>query len=397
MDASVAGRNAPPTGVAVYLDPPTHHLFGDRLFDSEHNVYAGDDILAPYAAIARRLGQWGIPVHTADRMPEAPDGRLNLVISFGVPDRMAVHSVRKYAAWARRPDVVLSAFFAMECPIVEPALFEALPDLQGRFRRILSWSDATALLPFTHRPVKLEHFCWPQSFDAIHEEMWSQRERKFLLMMNANKLPRLYVDELYTARLRAVEFFHRYGEVDLYGRNWDRAPTRVGKTWTPATLRRIGSRLWEAKQRVLPDPLYVAAAGAWRGAAASKSRTLAQYRFALCFENSVLKGWITEKLFDCFFAGTVPVYWGAPDILDWVPAECFIDMRQFGDFAALRSFLHALTPEQEQGYREAARDYLASPRFDPFRVETFAARVAGIVSEDCQAAGVPAMASATSA
>jgi hypothetical protein len=233
--------------------------------------------------------------------------------------------------------------------------------------------------------VDVAHFCWPQSFDAVHDEIWSRRDRKFLLMMNANKLPRLYVDELYTARLRAVAYFHDFGEVDLYGRNWDRAPARVGKTWTPATLRRLGSRLWETRQRWFPDPLYVAATGAWRGAAPSKSQTLAQYRFALCFENSVLKGWMTEKLFDCFFAGTVPVYWGAPDVLDWVPRECFIDMRQFAGFAELREFLHAVDEPQERRYREAARDYLASARFDPFRLRTFTDLVEGIVDADAKA------------
>lgn len=368
--------------VAVYFDPPTHHLFDNRLFDSGKNVYAGDDILAPYAAARTSLEAKGFTVRTADLLPSSPDGRRNLVISFGVPDRMASRSVQKYASLSRRSDVTLSAFFAMECPIVEPRLFQSLPALQRLFRRTLSWSDADALLPFTSTRVEVSHFCWPQSFGAVHEQIWSQRERKFLLIMNANKLPRLYVDELYTERLRAVEFFHRYREVDLYGRNWDAAPTRVGKTWTPAVLRRMHSRMWKAKQRFLPDPLYVAARGAWRGAAESKSQTLGQYRFALCFENSILKGWITEKLFDCFFAGTVPVYWGAPEVLDWVPAECFVDMRQFRDFAELRSFLHALTPAAEQRYRDAARAYLASPRFDPFRLGTFVATIDRIVDAD---------------
>lgn len=368
--------------IAVYLDPPTHHQFNNRLFDRESNPYAGDDILAPYAAIRNRLTSKGVVVQTADLLPDIPDGRRNLVISFGVPDRMAAYSVRKYAALSRRPDVILSAFFAMECPIVEPTLFESLPVLQKYFRRIMSWSDSEALLPFTRSRVEVGHFCWPQSFDTVHEEIWSQSGRKFLLMMNANKLPRLYIDELYTARLRAVEYFQRYGEVDLYGRRWDRAPARVGKTWTPAIVRRMGEWIAMGYQRLRPDPLYVAALSAWRGAPVSKSKTLAQYRFALCFENSVLKGWMTEKLFDCFFAGTVPVYWGAPDVLDWVPAECFIDMRKFRDFAELRAFLHALKPTDEQGYRGAARDYLASDKFDPFRLRTFVELIARMISAD---------------
>jgi hypothetical protein len=91
---------------------------------------------------------------------------------------------------------------------------------------------------------------------------------------------------------------------------------------------------------------------------------------------------MTEKLFDCFFVGTVPIYWGAPDVLDWVPAECFIDMRQFADFADLRAFLLALTPQQEQGYRDAARAYLESERFAPFRLTSWVDLHARIIAAD---------------
>jgi hypothetical protein len=368
--------------IAVYLDPPTHHQFDDRLFDRSSNLYAGDDILRPYAAVKDHFTSRGVEVHTLDKLPERPNGKKNVVISFGMPRKLASDTVQHYVALSRRADIVLSAFFAMECPIVEPTLYEELPFLSGYFKRILSWSDQRALLQFTHRPVQVEHFCWPQSFDAIHEQIWARGDRKFMVIMNANKLPRLYIEELYTARLRAVEFFQRYGEVDLYGRNWDKPPNRVGKTWIPATVRRLTSKLGALKQRIAPDPIYAAARAAWRGPAKSKSETFSQYRFALCFENSVMKGWMTEKLFDCFFAGTVPIYWGAPDVLDWVPPECFIDMRKFADFAELRAFLKGLTPEQERAYREAARDYLASSKFDPFRLGPWVDRMARFVRED---------------
>ena len=355
--------------VAVYLDPPTNHFYGGRLFARESNPYAGDKILAPFAAVEERLEASGIPVRTMDCLPEVPDGRQNIIISYGTPDRMPSQSVARYRALSTRPDITLSALFAMECPIVEPLLFEALPQLHRLFRRIMSWSDTTSLLPFTRTPVAVEHFSWPQSFHEVHEQLWSQTDRQFLLMMNANKLPRLYVDELYTARLRAVEYFNRFGEIDLYGRNWTSAPRRVGKTRTPRLLRVGVQKAWELKQRLRPDPLYVAAAAASRGPALSKSETFSRYRFALCFENSILNGWITEKIFDCFFAGTIPIYWGAPDILDWVPAGCFVDMRQFGDFAELRAFLHGLTPQQEETYRNEARQFLASDAFAPFRID----------------------------
>jgi len=368
--------------IAIYLDPPSHQQLGNRMLRAETGRFDGDNLLAPYVALRDRFAKSGVGTQTADCLPERADDRRHILISFGTRDRLVWQSVRRYAALRQRPDVVLSAFFAMECPIVEPTMYESLPALAGIFRRVYSWSDTDTLRRFTRAPVQLESFSWPQSFDAVHEHLWSQRDRKFLLMMNANKLPRLYVDELYTARLRAVAYFEQFGEIDLYGRGWDGPPMRVGKTWTPYALRRLEPSLWTLRQRLRSDPLYAAAARATRGTAASKSATLAQYRFALCFENSIVKGWMTEKLFDCFFAGTVPVYWGAPEVLERVPGECFIDMRQFTDFAELRAFLHAMTPAQEQRYREAARAYLESAQFTPFRTSTFVDTVARIVSAD---------------
>jgi alpha(1,3/1,4) fucosyltransferase len=368
--------------VAVWLEPTTPGQFQGGLFDVDIVKFVGDNLLAPFVAVRDRFVAAGVAVDTSDRLPDQPDGRRHLFVSYGSPDRFPSHSTRRYRELARRSDVVLSAYFTMECPVVEPRIFREMPALQGLFRRLLTWSDAAALRPYTGTPVRVEHFCWPQPFDAVHPTLWSNRDRGFLVMMNANKLPRIYVDELYTARLRAIEFFHRHGELDLYGRNWNSAPRRIGKTRTPALVRRALERAWVAKQRVLPDPRYAAAAGAWRGAVRSKCDTLARYRFALCFENSTIKGWVTEKLFDCLFVGTVPIYWGPADITDWVPADCYIDMRQFEDFAALRTFLHALSPAMVERYREAGRDYLDSPRFDPFRLRAWTDLHARFLAED---------------
>lgn len=48
------------------------------------------------------------------------------------------------------------------------------------------------------------------------------------------------------------------------------------------------------------------------------------YNYALVFENQQQPGYITEKLLDCFKAGTVPIYWGAPNASDYIPQETFL-------------------------------------------------------------------------
>ena len=358
----------------LYIDPPSRHFLGDRLFDSGTVPTGGEEILAPYKRIREHFASMGIPVHTVDRLDGSALSERNVCVSLGM--------LENYPRVARRGDTVLAAFFALECPIVEPRIYRALPAVERAWKRVFSWTDSDSLLPFTGRPVRCEPFRWPQSFDRVHEEIWRRGDRKFLVMINANKLPRVDPAELYTERLRALAFFEAGGEIDLYGPEWDQAPFRVGKTWIPWTARRLHRAAWKAWQPVFPHPLYAAARRAWRGRAVSKRETLGRYSFALCFENMVLKGWITEKIFDCFFSGTIPVYLGAPDIAEAVPADCFIDARRFDGYGELRDFLRGLSEEQRERYRAAAREFVASPRFDPFRREAFLGFFRRIVSEE---------------
>ncbi len=73
-----------------------------------------------------------------------------------------------------------------------------------------------------------------------------------------------------------------------------------------------------------------------------------------------MKGYVTEKLFDCLYAGTVPVYWGAPDIETLVPPAAYVDMRKFKTYLEMLDHIQAMSTEQWQGMRETARQFLAS-------------------------------------
>lgn len=361
--------------IALYIDPPSHHFLGDRLFDTNEARLAGDQLLAPYVYLRNFLDAKGIRMRTFDYLPEKGDGKKNVYVSFGI--------LSNYQRLAdTRPDVVLSAYFAMECPIVEPRMYAALGKAQRVFKRVYSWSDGESLERFVGEPLNCLPFRWPQSFDDVHEPIWSNPNRKFLVMINANKLPRLYWRELYTERMRAIEYFSQFGEVDLFGKGWNEPSMRVGTTRVPYTMRRALHRIRKALDRVWPNPLLMAAQKAYQGIAESKAGTLGQYKFALCFENSILKGWITEKIFDCFFAGTIPIYWGEPEIEKCIPPSCFVDMRNFSGYEELRSYLKSLTDADIARYKENARAFLRSPQFYPFSKAAFADLFASFVAED---------------
>jgi hypothetical protein len=51
---------------------------------------------------------------------------------------------------------------------------------------------------------------------------------------------------------------------------------------------------------------------------------LADYRYSVAIENCQYPDYWTEKIADCFLAGTVPFYFGCPNILDFFPAEALV-------------------------------------------------------------------------
>lgn len=69
------------------------------------------------------------------------------------------------------------------------------------------------------------------------------------------------------------------------------------------------------------------------------------YPFVLTFENSNCYDYVTEKIYDAFLSGAVPVYLGAPNIEEWVPRGSFIDARQFSGPEELASYLTALAAD----------------------------------------------------
>jgi hypothetical protein len=366
--------NPPPAGLDLFIEPPSHHFTNDRLFEPNSVPFAGDQLMAPYTHVRDVLSGMGIAVHTADLMPRPGEGGRKLYVS--------IANLQRYRALARRPDVTLSAFFATECPAMDPVMYRGLAKAQQYFRRIFSWSDAASLEPYVGSRLQLQRYFWAQSFDHVHEELWARTDRRLLVAMQGNKIPPEKRRALDAERLAAFEYFAAAGQLDLYGREWDQPPYRVGRQHIPYTFRRLERAIRVQWRRVRPDPQLATIRTAWRGPAPSKSQTISGYRFALCFENMALRGWITEKLFDCFFSGTVPIYLGATDIEEHVWPECYIDRRQFTSYDDLHAYITTMPDREWNGYREAAREYLASPDYRRFSKDAFADLFVQIVRED---------------
>ncbi|XP_078434669.1 fucosyltransferase 13 isoform X2 [Wolffia australiana] len=56
---------------------------------------------------------------------------------------------------------------------------------------------------------------------------------------------------------------------------------------------------------------------------------MSHYKFVLAVENTATESYVTEKLFYALDAGAVPVYFGAPDVTNFVPPDSIIDGSKF--------------------------------------------------------------------
>ena len=62
---------------------------------------------------------------------------------------------------------------------------------------------------------------------------------------------------------------------------------------------------------------------------------LLPYRYSIAIENTVHDDYFTEKIMDCWLAGTVPIYFGALNLEDYFPSDSFIRLHSL-DFEEFR-------------------------------------------------------------
>jgi hypothetical protein len=80
-----------------------------------------------------------------------------------------------------------------------------------------------------------------------------------------------------------------------------------------------------------------------------KSFALNPYMFSIVIENDRYRTYFTEKITDCFATGTIPIYWGTPDIGDYFNPDGIITLNSSFD-------IKHLTPELYYSKIDAVHD-----------------------------------------
>ncbi|MDX2110995.1 MAG: glycosyltransferase family 10 [Verrucomicrobiota bacterium] len=165
----------------------------------------------------------------------------------------------------------------------------------------------------------------------------------------------------------------RRGDLNPHRRRLARASERLGMN----NVTVYGSG-WEGRKtgwyyRLFPDKPYALAHGP---ALCDKLELIGKYRFALAYENYAgNEGYISEKLFDALYAGTVPVYYGDSAITKYAPAECFVDGRLFRNAESLLKYLNACPSEEWDSYRSAGQAFVQSAAIRQFQPDCYARNI----------------------
>lgn len=314
-----------PTRIAMVVDPQDR---AGRIFDCRFEAGNRDFQREPLRDARDRLADLGIELSTLDGCDDL--SRVDLVV-FHAFDRVVLDECLRLGLGER------TAFLAWEPPVVQSRHSpEGLRRLSRLFGRILTWDDSM-LDGDVFLPLR-----YPNALAAVDPSALPFEAKGLLVNMSGNKSSP-HPLELYSARARAIRHFEAtQPDFEFWGPGWDS----------------------------VEHP-------SWKGLAPSKREVYHRFRFALCFENMRdVRGYSTEKLFDCLQWGTVPVYLGDPALAEILPPESFVDYRALGTPEALRDHLRSWTRERHDAALEAGRAFLGSEAARPWSGAAFAGHLA---------------------
>ena len=109
--------------------------------------------------------------------------------------------------------------------------------------------------------------------------------------------------------------------------------------------------------------LYLGPLGSYHDRGRDQNQTtkvdgLAPYQYSICIENTCSRNYFTEKITDCFICGTVPIYFGCPNIEDYFPPLSYrkIDIRSKTALQDLKRIVSSPPCEQTLLALRQARD-----------------------------------------
>lgn len=95
----------------------------------------------------------------------------------------------------------------------------------------------------------------------------------------------------------------------------------------------------------------------------SKTEFQRKCKFTLCFESTSHYGFITEKITDAFYADTIPVYYGSPNVTDIFNKDAFINAADYDSFDEVIEKIKELDQDDEKYLEMMRQPILVDPNY----------------------------------
>lgn len=329
----------------------------DKLFDV-NSCKLGNNLLLPGIEIRKILINMGHNIHTID-FYESID-MIDIVIFYDIPSNSLVtlcsfKDIVKYIikrSW--RTDYLLKCIISkkkenlflilQEPKTVCPKSYNI--NFHKYFHKVLTWDDSIV------DNTKYFKYFYPQPVpNNINDN--SFKNRKLLTLIASNKTSN-YCNELYSKRRDAIDYCEKQDiEFDLYGYGWEKNTIN-----------------------------------SYKGTTNDKLKTLSNYKFCICYENEINNnGYITEKIFDCFFSHCIPVYLGSRNVKKYIPSGTFVDRNDFDSFEEVVDYIKSFNEKKYNDYIKEIDRFIESKEFrNTFSLDnyinTFVATILGKTRTD---------------
>lgn len=330
----------------------------DKVFDGNYMFSQADEnhLLFPLYYLKKELKKRSVEIHTSDILSK---DKADYILYNEYPK----NNLSGILDLPRASEKNRSFLLSLECPIIRPENYKLKH--HSNFKKVLTWHDG--LVALNGGKYIKSNFC-----NNLREVNTSNSQRSEFLVCIAGNKKIDAVEELYSERLKVIKWFECSGnpDFDLYGNGWGSRKVSSNRWYRP--LNRIFS--------YLPDNRKIHSS--WKGRAENKIEVLSKYKFNLCFENAKsYPGYITEKIFDSFFAGTVPVYWGASNIENYIPSDCYIDFRAFNSISDCYEFLKTVSDDQIVIYQQSMQRFLESEKSYQFSLKCFVNTILSVIGK----------------
>jgi hypothetical protein len=305
----------------------------NKIFDISNVNINRDNFAYFYYELKREFSKGGYDLSTQDINHVNESG---FIIYHDIPKSLPTES-----------NIHKSYLLILEPLIIKPENWDL--NKHKNFKKIFTWDDN---LVDNKKYFKINYsYLLPNN---INKDITIKN--KLCVLISGNKYTK-HPLELYSKRIEAIRWFENNHpeDFDLYGVKWNKL--------------KFHSLYFNYKF----NKKFSASYPSYKGKVVSKKSILEKYKFAICYENMRdAPGYITEKIFDCFFAGCVPVYWGANNITDYIPENCFIDKCKFDTYQELYDFMVSMSDSDYMDYLDNIEKYIQSDQIKIFSADHFA-------------------------